>query len=182
MKKTYFFLLFTLHVSFFTFSLSARTRIKTVEYSFGGRYVQNNVAAGGVFTFPSITVYMPENGKAIRNAYLDFECEAISVDVTYVDIRFDQGASASTTRLLTGQYTEGTAEEERIHAVCDVTGEIANAASQQYTAAVSIGGAASNIHTLKLFVTYEYDDTSPAQVKTVRFPLYSDMPNKIATR
>ncbi|MHB0995340.1 MAG: hypothetical protein ACYC2I_03110, partial [Elusimicrobiales bacterium] len=165
--------------------VSAETRIKTVEYNFGGNYGAD-VNSGTQFNFPARTVKLPENGKTIRSAWLEFEGLAVSgVDVNPIRLYFDAGASATTVRLQSVQYTDSTAESIRLFARADVTAavqaELAQlAAGRQFTAGVAITGPASNSHAMKLYVTYEYDDQSPTQVKTVRFPLYSDYASGIA--
>ncbi|HLA40304.1 MAG TPA: hypothetical protein VJ417_09915, partial [Candidatus Glassbacteria bacterium] len=164
--------------------VSAETRIKTVEYNFGGRYGAD-VNSGTQFNFPTRTVKLPENGKTIKSAWLEFEGLTAGADTNPIRLYFDAGATASTMRLQSAQYTDSTAESIRLFARADVTAvvqaELAQlAAGRQFTAGVTITGPASNSHSMKLYVTYEYDDQSPTQVKTVRFPLYSDYAAGIA--
>lgn len=78
-------------------NLFSATRIKTVEWNFGGRYSTTNLASGSVYTFPTRTITLPENGKVIRKAWVEFEGLACSAaDVNPLTIRFDAGSSAST--------------------------------------------------------------------------------------
>ncbi|MBI4052275.1 MAG: hypothetical protein HY400_07195, partial [Elusimicrobia bacterium] len=164
----------------------AGTRIKTVEYNFGGYYNGTDLASASAFPFPTRTVKLPESGKIIRSAWLEYEGLAVSNnDVNPITIRFDAGTSASTARFTSVQYTDRTGESIRLFVRADVTSvltaQLANlAAGQTFTAAVIMTGPSSNMHTMKLFITYEYDDTSPVQVKTVRFALYSDFNNLVA--
>ena len=146
----------------------AKTRIKTVEWSFGSYFNSSDLASGSVWTAPTITVSLPETGKTIKNAFLELECWTYGTsDVSNVDIRFDQGSSASTIRdVITSDYSNNTGEHLRIFALADVTGVISTNAAQQYTASVSVTGSPTNSHSLKLYITYEYDSTSETQVKT----------------
>ncbi|MFQ3675255.1 MAG: hypothetical protein SNJ64_01775, partial [Endomicrobiia bacterium] len=161
-------------------TIFSATRIKTVEWNFGGRYNQTDLGGGTAHTFPTRTIVLPENGKVIRSAWLEFEGLACSaLNVSALTIRFDAGPTASTIRLNTGQITTQTGESVKLYARADVTSVIASTyttagSSRNFTASVTISGPTSNSHTLKLFITYEYDDTSPIQVKTVRVPLYSE--------
>ncbi|MBN1385212.1 MAG: LamG domain-containing protein, partial [Elusimicrobia bacterium] len=157
-------------------------RIKTVEYSFGGYYSDTDVGAGSAWTPSPITVYLPEDDIVIKNAFLEFSCWIDDGDVTSLSIRFDQGSSASTVRYsATGTLSYDTGEHRRGHVIADVTSAIASASSQQYAASVTVGDA-TNMNTLKLYITYEYNANSATQVKTVRFPIYSVMNSSIAAR
>ncbi|MBI4802488.1 MAG: hypothetical protein HY796_08195 [Elusimicrobia bacterium] len=157
-----------------------------MEYNFGGYYSDTDKASGAQTDFPTRTVKLPENGKTIRSAWLEFEGLTLSnVDVNPITIYFDAGTAASTARFTSVQYTASTNESISLFARADVTAvvtaELAQlAAGREFTAGVTITGPLSNMHTMKLYITYEYDDLSPVQVKTVRFPLYSDYTGKIA--
>ncbi|MDA8132418.1 MAG: Ig-like domain-containing protein, partial [Elusimicrobia bacterium] len=165
---------------------AADTRIKTVEYNFGGYYSNTDKASGSKTTFTSRTLKLPENGKVIRSAWLHYEGIAVSAtNVSPLVIYFDAGAAANTARFTSVQYTAQSGESIRLFARADVTSvinaQLANlAAGAQFTAGVAITGPASNMHSMTLYVTYEYDDQSPQEVKTVRFPVYSDYVNGIA--
>lgn len=175
-RKTYF---VVLNLVFLSSMIFARTRIKTVEWNFGGRYSTTDLTSGSVYTFPTRTITLPENNKVIRSAYLEFEGLACSAaNITSLTIRFDAGNVANTIVLNTSQITAQTGESVKLYVRADVTSIVASTfttsgISRNFTASVTITGPTSNSHTLKLYITYEYDDTSPLQVKTVRFPLYS---------
>ncbi|MFH1283780.1 MAG: hypothetical protein ABII27_08965, partial [bacterium] len=152
------------------------TRIKTTEWSFGACYSEV-LANPGTWTTPTITVYIPENGVTIKNAYLEFECTTKGEKGKHFnvfEIKFDSGTTASTIRnVTTGDYSYSTDEHERIFALVDVTSVIEVGANIEYTASVKIDQEDSSSHSMKLYITYEYDSTSSLQTKTVRFPLYS---------
>src|SRR3989339_368170 len=161
----------------------AGTRIKTIEYSFGSYYSATNVASGAAWTPSSVNVYIPETTRTIRSAWLEFEgVLSTSANITGLDINFDAGASASTVRdPITGTYLFPTGEASRFYAKADVTTAITALTNQQYTASVTVTGPTINGHSLKLYITYEYDDTFSIQIKTVRFPLYYDVNIAAAT-
>ncbi len=169
-------------------SAYAGMRIKTVEYNFGGYYSAVDCFGGAAgFTFPTRMVKLPEDGKIIRSAWLEYEGFVVNQNknANPLTIYFDAGASATTARLATAQYTDNTGESIRVFGRANVTAavnaELANlAAGRQFTARVAFTVPDTNAHTMKLYVTYEYDDASAVQVKTVKFPLYSDYTNKIA--
>ncbi|MEK6645838.1 MAG: hypothetical protein AABY84_04090, partial [Candidatus Firestonebacteria bacterium] len=171
-------------ISFFlawTTVLFAGTRIKTVEYSFGSYYSATDIATATSWSPSSLTLYIPENTRTIKSAYLEFECNTIAnTAVSNIDIMFDAGASASTVRdSITGTYTAITGECIKIIAKADVTSYLASdfvgTTSKLYSASVTVTGPGTNGHSLKLYITYEYGDTSTRQIKTVRFPLFSDV-------
>ncbi|GAB4029146.1 MAG: hypothetical protein Fur0012_03120 [Elusimicrobiota bacterium] len=174
---------------FFVFSslLSAETRIKTVEYNFGGYYSATNLASATQYNFPARNIKLPENGKNIRSAWLEYEgFTAAAKNINPIVIYFDAALTPSSARFTSGQYTVQTGESIILFAKADVTSVIQSqinnlASGVNFAAGIRITGPASNSHTIKLFITYEYDDESPLQVKTVRFPLYSDYANKIAS-
>ena len=158
--------------------LFAATRIKTVEFNYGSWY-GNNVPNGIAWSPPYIPIDLPESGITIKNAFLEFGCISIdNVDTTGIDISFDQNTTATNVRdvIGAGLYIQDSGEAYTIKARCDVTNVIAGASwpgAFNFASKVVITGPPTNSHTLKLYITYEYDDTSTAQLKTVRFPLFS---------
>ncbi|HBA59975.1 MAG TPA: hypothetical protein DCZ92_03980, partial [Elusimicrobia bacterium] len=162
--------------------LSAETRIKTVEYNFGGYYSATDVASNTKYSFPTRTVKLPDY-TAIRSAWLEFEgLTTVRTSINPLTIFFNAGATATTARFTSGAYTTHSGESITIFARADVTAALAGTliSGQTFTAGVTIAGPGSNAHTMKLHITYEYDENAATQVKTVRFPLYSDYTGKIA--
>ena len=175
---------------FFSFLLSpssflhAETRIKTVEYNLGGYYSATNVNSGTKTSFPTRTIRLPESGLTIRSAWLEYEgITTAATNVSPLVLYFNAAATATTARFTSGAYTTQTGESIKLYARADVTAIVAAgtlATGQIFTGAVTITGPTTNSHNMKLHITYEYDDQSPIQVKTVRFPLYSNYAGKIA--
>ncbi|MHB9019984.1 MAG: fibronectin type III domain-containing protein, partial [Minisyncoccota bacterium] len=181
--------LFVLSSLFILFSplLSAVTRTKTVEWSYGVGS-STGVLSGTVLQFPSINFRLPD-AVAVRNAWLEMEgLSENNADITGMDIYFDQGTAAVTVRdtMPSAVIAYATGESLRLHVKCSLPPAVfANVtALNDYAAAVRLAaysGARFNMLTLKLFVTYDYDDTSPVQVNTVRFPLKADWASSVAS-
>ncbi len=155
----------------------AATRIKTVEYTFGsysGATAPADIASNGFWTPAAITVYLPENGKTIRSAWLEVFTHATAVNASDVQVRFNTGATPATVvDNITAQITNQTGETQILRILADVTSQITTTSPQLYSMDFRVTGPASNSHSAKLFITYEYDDTSATRLRTVRFPLYS---------
>ncbi len=187
-KNKKIFIVFFIFSQLFCSFLYSETAIKTVEFNFGGYYSATDIASGVQFNFPTRFIKLPENSKVIRSAWIDFTALAVgAVNVNPLVIYFDAGSSATTPRFTSAQYTTQSGESIVVRARADVTSVIAAQLSNlsggvNFTAGVRITGPATNMHTAKLYITYEYDDESPTQIKTVRFSLYSDWANKIATK
>ncbi|MEW6041405.1 MAG: hypothetical protein AB1633_07790, partial [Elusimicrobiota bacterium] len=164
---------------FYPSTLHAATRIKTVEYNFGGYYSATNLASGVNWVPPYITVNLPESGVAIKSAYVEFEGLAVAnASVTGLDIYFNIGTSTSMAAIdnITAQYTYRSGESLRVYARADVTPRLTAWNNQPCSALVVMSGVSvtSNMHSLKLYITYEYEDTSATQIKTIKYPLESN--------
>ncbi|MDA3793230.1 MAG: hypothetical protein PF545_06225, partial [Elusimicrobia bacterium] len=166
----------------------AEDRIKTVQYSFGSYYSSNGTAVGnGTDWAPSsLDIWLPEESKSIKSAFIEVGFLTQSLDDILgggppagIDIKFDNGASASTVRdSITGDVSYQTGEFVKILVRADVTSVISNyfdgdRSSGTFSAAVSVNGADTQAHSAKIYITYEYDPTSATQVRTVRYPLDS---------
>ncbi|MEF3280311.1 MAG: hypothetical protein K6357_05025, partial [Elusimicrobiota bacterium] len=184
MKKYIFISLFPFLFEVFSFS---EIRIKTVEFNFGGYYSSTNLGSATQYNFPARFIKLPENSKVIRSAWIEYAGLAVSAaNVNPLVIYFDAGTVPQTARFTSTRYTTQSSESIVLSAKADVTSvvsaQVNNLSSGvNFACGIKITGPTSNIHTVKLYITYEYDDNSPLQVKTVRFPLYSDWSNKIAS-
>lgn len=171
---------------FVCLSSQANTRIKTVEYSFGSYYGTSEYSSrSGPWEPAEITVYFPEAPVTIRNAFLEFEAIGVNaLDVGEFDVYFNQGTSATNQVFLSNNAnTYNTGEQVKIYGRFDVTSRIdGSLTSASYSAGVGVNNTDQCAMSLKLYVTYEYDDTSASRIKTVRFPIYSDWTNKIAAK
>ncbi|HOW28124.1 MAG TPA: hypothetical protein PK876_06455 [Elusimicrobiota bacterium] len=153
----------------------ADTRIKTVEYNFGSRYSSTNLNSSASWVPPSITVHLPEDNIVIRSAYLELEAQATVAGTNTSDLRMCFNTGPTPNALVydaAGELFRGSGEQYRIAVRADVTSRITAWDNQVYSSSATIVGPVSNMHALKLYITYEYDDDSTTQVKTVRFPAY----------
>jgi outer membrane protein assembly factor BamB len=155
----------------------AATRIKTVEYAFGsydGISAPADKASNALWAPPAVTVYLPESGVVIRSAWLEVFAHGNTVNASDVQIRFNTGAAPSTVvDNITGQISNQTGETYILRLLADVKAQMVTTSPQVYSMDFRVTGTASNTHSAKLFITYEYDDQSAASLRTVRFPLYS---------
>ncbi len=168
--------------------LYGRTRIKTVEYSFGSYYAGASLAAGITWEPEYITVYFPEAPVNIKNAFLEYEAMGVGRDdIGTFQVYFNQGISVATQIFLSDNTnTYSTGEQVKICGrfnVPDVTSVInGNLNSENYAAGIKVNNTAVSAMSLKLYITYEYDDTKTTQIKTVKFPLYSNRASTVATK
>ena len=165
--------------------LFSAIRIKTVEYTFGIG-APSGVTSGSTLTYPSIRIRLPDiAGAGVRKAWVElhaFSESGANIDITGVNIYFSSGTSAGTTPrdvIRDGStVVDGDTDESlRVFFRCDVTPYIGSPLDwTYYTAAVSLTSSAGLLFqnlSLKLYITYEYDDNASIQVNTVRFPLLS---------
>jgi hypothetical protein len=153
------------------------TRMKTVHYAFP---VLPSAIDNTLTSFTQITVYLPESSKVFKSvvAKLTANQQAGGAgNVTSRNLQCRLGAAAYTAHNNTNLYT-GSGEDLQVFHGVDLTAHfVANWSGTSMTmdAQVQIDGTASSLAWLNLCVTveitYEYDDTSATQVKTVFIPL-----------
>ncbi|PKN00840.1 MAG: hypothetical protein CVU77_08070, partial [Elusimicrobia bacterium HGW-Elusimicrobia-1] len=171
--------------------LSAAVRLKTVEFNFGIGS-STGVVSGATLQYPAINFRLPD-AVAVKKAWLEFDGlheGGNNINFTGLDILFDQSVAASSVRDIFPDsiifYGSGD-ESVRFHAKCDIPLAVfaGVTTAKNYAAAVkptaSSAGSIYNMPALKLYVTYEYDDTATIQVNTVRFPLKSNWNNSVAS-
>lgn len=159
--------------------------IKTVEFPFDTRLTQlataTTLAASAEQVFTAVTVGLPESSKTIRAAWVelvfnDANLTAYSLDGMRIGIQidavaWDDGAD------LTGTGIAQTGDHWSAYGNRDVTTYFTtNYTGTSHTVGVRFRAetsTASNVNniTCKLYITYEYDDTSATQVKTVKIPM-----------
>jgi hypothetical protein len=162
--------------------------VKTVEFPFETLLttLATNTTLGTAteHTFTAVTVGLPESSKTIRSAYIQIthnlaatttarRLDGMRVGVQIDAVAFDDGTD------LTGTGIGQTGDPYSHPMTRDVTSYFtANYTGTSHTVGVRVRvehdvvDTVNNI-TCKLFITYEYDDTSATQVKTVRILLES---------
>ncbi|MGM0442466.1 MAG: hypothetical protein ACQEQC_08625, partial [Elusimicrobiota bacterium] len=175
-----------LTLSAFIFAVSgvaeADMRGKTVQYSLGSYYTANGtpVNSGSDWAPAPVSIWLPEEKKTIKNAYLeiDFLTQAYE-DITDIGVKFDQGTTAGTLRdSVIDHYSYHTGEYMKLTVNADVTDALAgyfdgNTSSGTFAGALNVAGPDTQAHSMRLYVTYEYDYSSPRHVKTIKYPLQS---------
>lgn len=162
-------------------------RTKTIEYAFATDTA--TLAAATRRDLAAITLYIPEtSSRTFRSVIVE------------VSVRGDETAAASMTSWLIGiklgavafndvttTLTLTNTGDQKSHIFTrDVTSYFTTnfgaGGSQTCQVGMQFGGLATANHTVKLFITYEYDDTSATtRVKTVRIPLESNTAQLTAT-
>ena len=156
------------------------TRLKTVEYAFP---VMTSLTNNVLTNFTQITVYLPESGtKTIRKAWVEVSMDDIitatggSLTTKTVNLRLGAASYTSTTN---DNTLTNTTENLSYFTTRDFTSHFTtNWTGTSMTCDVQVQVNQSTGTTLgmvnvccTLFVTYEYDDSSTTQLKTVWIPL-----------
>jgi len=153
------------------------TAIKTIEYWFASL---NTLANTTLTNLGTIAVQMPEAGKVFRSCFVEVTvhcAETAAANITTKTLNFRLGAAAYTSVpwtqtitnsgenisfMMTGDFTA--------HFTTNWTGGSMTAGCQVLATQAATGF--TNV-TARLVITYEYDETSVTQMKTVRIPLNS---------
>jgi hypothetical protein len=154
------------------------TRLKTVEFNMP---VLDSAVNNTLTSLTQITVYLPETGtKTFRSVYAKvsaMQTATAAGNITSRNLQCRLGAAAFAANSNANLYT-GSGEDIFLeHTVSLTTHFNTNwtGTSMTFDAQVQLNGTATtaawtNICVV-LYVTYEYDDTSTTQIKTVRIPL-----------
>lgn len=155
------------------------TRSKTVEFVYDVDTTQ--LVANTKRTFTGNTIYLPENSKVFRSVTLvatwgDDGGAAASATNWILGVKL--GAVAESTATVTDTVTNS-GEAWTFRARRDVTSYFTTnwtGTSMTWEASVQSAGATGINHSVKLIITYEYDDTTTTHIKTVRIPIESTRP------
>ena len=152
------------------------TRTKTVEFTYGTDIT--TLAANTKRTFTGKTLYLPENSKVFRSVTLIAtwgDDATVAASPTNWILGVKLGAVAESTATVTDTVTNsGEAWTMRVRR--DVTSYFTTnwtGTSMAWEASIQSAGATGQNHSVKLIITYEYDDTSTTHIKTVRIPIES---------
>lgn len=162
-------------------------RTKTIEYAFGTD--TTTLAAATRRDLTAITLYIPEtSSRTFRSVIVEVnvrggETTAASMTSWLIGIKLGAAAfnDATTTLTLTN-----TADQQSFVFTRDVTSyfqtNFGSGTSQTCQVGLQFGGLITQNHSVKLYITYEYDDsTATTRVKTVRIPLESNTTTLSAT-
>ena len=155
-------------------------RLKTVQYAFP---VLTNMTNNTLTNLPQITVHLPESGtKTIRKAWVEVSMDDVitgtggTVTTKTINLRLGAAGYTSTTNAntvantgenISWQFTRDftshfTTNWTGTSMTCDVQVQV-NQSTGTTPGMVSVCAM--------LYITYEYDDTSTTQLKTVLIPL-----------
>lgn len=154
------------------------TRLKTIEYVFPTNIA--TLSGGTRRDFSAITVYIPEASGSITFRSVEVEVmvaddAATAANVTSWLIGIKLGAVAFSDATVTDTITNSGEAQAYIFSR-DVTSYFTSnwsGTSMTCQVGIQLGTAATQNHSAKLKITYEYDDTQSTHVKTVRIPIES---------
>lgn len=159
-------------------------RTKTVEYAFDANR-SASLAAATRYQFPTMSIYIPETGsRTFRSAFVELHFRdnvtaAADMSSVLVGIKLGSAAYTDQTVLTTGGPGGflNSGEQQSFALLQDVTSyfntNFGSNPTQSCQVAVQFGGLATNNHSAKLYITYDYDDAADIRVKTVRVPIGS---------
>lgn len=153
------------------------TRTKTIEFA---STVDTTTLTAATNRDKSIAIYIPETVSAFRSVSLlcyfrGDNTSALSLNTVNLYIGTDSGFSTSATMAL-GTPVVNSTESETWGYVGDCTSFFTtNWSGTSNTWYVRFNGAtiATNNHSFKLLITYDYDDTATTHIKTIRIPIES---------
>jgi len=162
---------------------TAGTQIKTVEFFLYQRNSATEITAGNGIdntaygatcgsadSDPSVSITIPETSAFFRSAiveYRTFQSVASGTAATDYDIQF---CNSTTTASDSGSGTVTTSSGENNMVVVRLEASSAmSTGTNTYWFDARLVGAARNLDSLKIYITYEYDQTEATQLKTVRY-------------
>lgn len=159
-------------------------RTKTIEYAFDANR-SASLAAATRYQFPTMSIYIPETGsRTFRSAFVELHFRdnvTVAADMSSVLIGVKLGSAAYTDQTVATTAGPGgflnSGEQQSFALLQDVTSyfntNFGSNPTQSCQVAVQFGGLATNNHSAKLYITYDYDDAADIRVKTVRVPIGS---------
>ncbi len=159
----------------------AGTQIKTVGFFIDQRLqnTQSDVASNAFWDSQTVPVTLPENSITIRSAWVEFRAvttSAVAAQVVNVTLLVNGTQRSVANNTKPKYYLGSSAEEYPFYVYADVTPFLTGfswSGTHGVNVSVRVNGVATNQHNALLWVTYEYDDTSPSQINTVIYPIYS---------
>lgn len=152
------------------------TRSKTVEFVYD--VDTNTLAANTKRTFTGNTIYLPESSIVFRSVTLiatwGDDATAVSSPTNWI-LGIKLGAAAESTATVTDTLTNS-GEAWTFRARRDITSYFTTnwtGSSMTWEASIQQAVSATQNHSVKVIITYEYDDTSSTHIKTVRIPIES---------
>lgn len=159
-------------------------RTKTIEYVFPQSTATQTSATR--LDFAALTVYIPENttggGVTFRSVAIEASCcdtVTSATNLTAILIGIKLGATAFDDLTVTETFTSS-ATTSNNYFFTRLSGLVSYfqtnfgaGTNQTCQVGVKFTGPATNNHTAKLIITYDYDISSATQIKTVKIPIES---------
>ncbi len=153
------------------------TSLKTVEYAFD--FNSATVATTVTRTFTSLTVDLPETGKVFHSVYLQVhlqETDATAGNLTAYSLGVNIDAvgadtQSSTVTISNSGENQGWTFIKQYTAYFNTN---YTGTSHSVVATSTITGRGTNNASAKLVITYEYDESSSTQIKTIYIPIESN--------
>lgn len=155
------------------------TRLKTIEYCVPATA---SISNNSLTALTQITVYLPEapSGTAFKSVIAQITGVNVATSAGNVTSRrfdFSVGGATAGTHTNSNLYT-GSGEDISIMFAADMTSHFqsnwTSGTSKTFDCSVNFNGTVAtawNNISVTIYITYEYDDTSSTQLKTVRIPL-----------
>ena len=155
------------------------SRVKTIEYT--TQTVITTLASNTNRTLTGPTsIYIPETGITFKSVVVNVMANEDSngaTNLTSPTIAIQLGAVAfSSVTLVNPQANSGEAQAwmfSRDVTSYFTTNWTGTTTSMSWAVRVNLSGPATNNHSAKLIITYQYDDSATTQVKTIRIPVES---------
>lgn len=158
------------------------TRLKTIEYCFPTK--ETNLQAAGRFEFDDLDVYIPENSSRVfKSVFVEVTARqndntAVSPTSWTIGILLGTNTGSSFNDSTVTDTIPNSNEHLQLYLQRDVTSYFASnfgsGTSQKCQVAVVFGAVTTINITARLYITYEFSDTSQTtRIKTVRIPLDS---------
>jgi hypothetical protein len=159
--------------------------VKTIEFPFttvtATLATGTTLAASAETVFAAITLDTPESSRTIRSAILETtfrgaepttirNLDGVRIGVQIDAVAFNDADITGTGQAATGdQWSAKFSRDVTAYFVTNYTG-VTHTAGVRFRAETSVADIVNNI-TMKLILTYEYEDTATTHIKTVRIPM-----------
>ena len=150
------------------------TRVKTVEYFF--EIDTSDLATATRRDFSAITVYIPESSPTFRSVSAHVSCTTTSATNTTAFLGGIKLGAVAFSDTSVSETVSASGETYSIETMFDFTSYFTtnwSGTSMSCQVGVQYTGPTTRNHTVKLLITYEYDDSATTRLKTVRIPIES---------
>jgi hypothetical protein len=180
MKRTLLIILFLLLALSALPAAEAGTQIKTVGFFIDQRLqnAQSDVIGGGSWDSRNVAINLPESSIKIISSWVEFRAVSTSLtsQIINVSLTINNTQISNANKSKPVYYLGSTIEEYPFSVYGDATTFISSKTwpgVNGVNVSARINGTTTNQHNAVLWITYSYDDTSPIQLNTVIYPIYT---------